>query len=283
MIQSINPSTGDLIKTYDAYSSEEVGRKIDSAHLEYKNWKSVGFSERKDIFTNIANALENDLETHAQMISTEMGKPIKESRMEVSKCAWVIRFFADNTEEFLSDESVETDYNKSYIQYDPLGVILGIMPWNFPYWQVFRFIAPVIMGGNTCIVKHASNVSGCSLLIEKVIQENSPYKNIYGAIIVPAGYVKDIISHPVIKAVSLTGSDEAGSSVGMHAGKEIKKTVMELGGSDPFIVLSDADVKKAARVGVKARFFNNGQSCIAAKRFLVHEDIHDEFVENVKK
>ena len=183
----------------------------------------------------------------------------------------------------LKKEFINTEYKESYIQYDPLGVVLGIMPWNFPYWQVVRFIAPVLMAGNTCIIKHASNVSGCSLLIEKLIIENTPFKNMYRTLLISSDKVEQIIKHKDIKAISLTGSDEAGSAVAMQAGKEIKKTVLELGGSDPFIVLEDADINKASKTAITARFFNTGQSCIAAKRFLVHEAVYDEFIDNVQK
>tara|TARA_Y100000590_G_scaffold461425_1_gene622964 strand:- start:971 stop:2083 length:1113 start_codon:yes stop_codon:yes gene_type:complete len=203
--------------------------------------------------------------------------------MEVEKCVWVLQYFADNAEEFLKNETIKTGYKESYVQYDPLGVILGVMPWNFPYWQVIRFIAPVLMAGNTCIVKHASNVSGCSLLIEKLILDNTPYKNIYRTVIISSNKVEGLIKHKDIKGVSLTGSDEAGSAVGMQAGREIKKTVLELGGSDPFIVLDDADISKASKTAITARFFNTGQSCIAAKRFLVQETIYDDFVNNVQR
>ena len=194
----------------------------------------------------------------------------------------MLKYFAENSEEFLKNEYIKTSYKESYIQYDPLGVILGVMPWNFPYWQVIRFIAPVLMAGNTCIVKHASNVSGSSLLIEKLIRGNVPFQNIYRTLLIKSDKVESIIKHEDIKGISLTGSDDAGSAVGMQAGKEIKKTVLELGGSDPFIVLDDADIDKAAKTAITARFFNTGQSCIAAKRFLVHERVYDDFVDKIR-
>ena len=283
MLKSINPYKNTLIKEYMTYSKDKVNSIINDVSDEFKQWKYLEYSKRRNILINIANSLEKNVQEHAEMITCEIGKPIFESKIEVLKCVWVLKYFADNAEEFLQNEFIKTDYKESYIQYEPLGVILGVMPWNFPYWQVFRFVAPLLMAGNTCIIKHASNVSGCSLLIEKVILENSSYKNIYKALIMPAESVNSVISNNHVKAVSLTGSEEAGASVAMQAGKEIKKIVLELGGSDPFIVLNDADVKKASKVAVLARFFNAGQSCIAAKRFLVHEDIHDEFVETVKK
>jgi len=283
MIKSINPTTNKIIKEYKEYSSSTIESIINEVSEEYLIWKTKSFNERQDILIDISDALSNNLEEHAQMITLEIGKPIAESRMEIKKCVWVLKYFAENAEEFLKDTKIDTDYKDSYVQYDPLGVILGIMPWNFPYWQVIRFIAPVLMAGNTCIVKHASNVSGCALLIEQLIIDNSPFKNIYRTLLVQSDKVEQIIKHKQIKGVSLTGSDEAGSAVAMQAGKEIKKTVLELGGSDPFIVLEDADIDKASKTAISARFFNTGQSCIAAKRFLVHKDVYDEFIHKVQE
>ena len=283
MIKSINPSTGKLIQEYNIYSEEETALIIGQVSDEYNVWRMISFQERKNILLNIANSLNENLMEHASMISMEIGKPIVESKMEIEKCVWVIEYFAENAEEFLKNEIIKTGYNESYVQCDALGVIFGVMPWNFPYWQVIRFIAPVLMAGNTCIVKHASNVSGCSLSIEKLISDNSPYKNIYRSLLISSNKVGNVIKNKYIKGVSLTGSDKAGSAVAMQAGKEIKKTVLELGGSDPFIVLDDADVTEASKTAVSARFFNAGQSCIAAKRFLIHEAVYDDFIANVKK
>ncbi len=283
MIKSINPSTGKLIQEYNIYSEEETALIIGQVSDEYNVWRMISFQERKNILLNISNSLNENLMEHASMISMEIGKPIVESKMEIEKCVLVIEYFAENAEEFLKNEIIKTGYNESYVQCDPLGVIFGVMPWNFPYWQVIRFIAPVLMAGNTCIVKHASNVSGCSLLIEKLISDNSPYKNIYRSLLISSNKVGNVIKNKYIKGVSLTGSDKAGSAVAMQAGKEIKKTVLELGGSDPFIVLDDADVTEASKTAISARFFNAGQSCIAAKRFLIHEAVYDDFIANVKK
>ena len=282
MLESINPSTGQLLKQYKEHTDNQVLSAINDVSEEYLNWKETPFKKRSQILLDISKSLNENVEEHAQMISLEIGKPIVESRMEVEKCAWVLEFFAKNAEEFLQKEIINTGYEESYVQYDPLGVILGIMPWNFPYWQVIRFIAPVLMAGNTCIVKHASNVSGCSLLIEKLIIDISPFKNIYRTVIISSDKVEKIIKHKAIKGISLTGSEDAGSAVAMQAGREIKKTVLELGGSDPFIVLSDANIDKASKTAISARFFNTGQSCIAAKRFLVHEKVYDEFVHKVQ-
>ena len=282
MIKSINPSTGNVIKEYDIYSEDSILSIIDEVNQEYLLWKKVSFRDRAKVLFNISDSLNSDIEMHAKMISLEMGKPIVESRQEIEKCIWVLRYFAENSEEFLKSESIKTEYKESYIQHDPLGIIFGVMPWNFPYWQVLRFIAPILMSGNTCIVKHAPNVSGCSLMIEKLIIDNSPFKNIFRSIICEVKSVKSIIENKAVKGVSLTGSDIAGSAVASYAGKEIKRTVLELGGSDAFIVLDDADINQASKIAVMARFFNTGQSCIAAKRFLVHEDVYDEFILKVK-
>ena len=282
MIKSINPATNKTIGHYEEFQNDKVGFILEEVSKEYELWKTISFKERSHILLNIASSLKNEIDKHSRMITEEIGKPITESKQEIEKCAWVLKYFALNSESFLESEEIKTDYKKSYVQYDPLGVILGVMPWNFPYWQVIRFIAPVLMSGNTCVIKHASNVSGCSLLIEKLIQKNSPYVNIFRSLIIKSDKVESVIKNKHVKAVSLTGSDKAGSDVAMKAGREIKKTVLELGGSDPFIVLDDADVEKAAKTAVLARFFNTGQSCIAAKRFLVHENIYDEFICKVK-
>ena len=282
MITSINPSTNQIIGQYQEFQNDKVNFILDEVSKEYELWKTTSFKERSHILLDIATDLINGIEEHSRMITEEIGKPITESKQEIEKCAWVLKYFAKNSESFLQSEEIKTDYKKSYVQYDPLGVILGVMPWNFPYWQVIRFIAPVLMAGNTCVIKHASNVSGCSLLIEKLIKKNSPYPNIFRSLIIKSDKVESVIKNKHIKAVSLTGSDKAGSDVAMQAGREIKKTVLELGGSDPFIVLEDANVEKAAKIAVSARFFNTGQSCIAAKRFLVHENIYDDFICRVK-
>ena len=281
-IKSINPANNSIIKEYDSYSDKTVNQIIKRSHEDFLLWKLLSFDNRKAILLKMAQKLKDDVEKHAKMISLEMGKPIKESRAEVLKCVWVIEYYAENASDFLKPETIKSDYSDSYIQYDPIGIVLGVMPWNFPYWQVFRFIAPSLMAGNTCILKHASNVSGCALLIEQLINDVSEYKSIFKTLLISSSQVENVIKNPHIKAVTLTGSEYAGSEVAMRAGKEIKKTVLELGGSDCFIVLDDADVDMAAKTAVLARFLNSGQSCIAGKRFLVHEDIYDDFVNKIR-
>jgi len=282
MIQSINPATKKLLKEYQLDSYADIELTIKKASIDYLEWKKLTFNDRGFCFYAIADELEKNADMHGKMISCEMGKPILESKAEILKCVWLIRYFAKHAENFLQSEEIKTEYSQSYIQYDPLGVIFGVMPWNFPYWQVFRFIVPAMMAGNTCIIKHASNVTGCSLLIEKLIKNNLSLKNAYNSLIVGSSDVSSIIENKEIKAISFTGSDYAGSQVAMNAGKSIKKVVLELGGSDPFIVLEDADIDRAAEVSVKARFLNAGQSCIAAKRFLVHEKNYDKFINKVE-
>jgi len=282
MIQSINPATEKLLKEYQPYSNSNIQLIINKTSIDYLAWKKITFNDRGLCFYAIADELEKDIDIHGKIISLEMGKPILESKTEILKCVCLIRYFAKHAENFLQSEEIKTEYSQSYIQYDPLGVIFGVMPWNFPYWQVFRFIVPAMMAGNTCIIKHASNVTGCSLLIEKLIKNNLSLKNAYNSLILDSSEVSNIIENKEIKAISFTGSDYAGSQVAMNAGKSIKKVVLELGGSDPFIVLEDADIGLAADAGVKARFLNAGQSCIAAKRFLVHEKIYDKFINKVE-
>ena len=281
-IKSINPADNSVIKEYESYSDQAVNTMINQSHEDFLLWKLLSFNKRRDILLKMAQKLKDNVEKHAKMISLEMGKPIKESRAEVLKCVWVIEYYAENAADFLKPETIKSDYSNSYIQYDPIGIVLGVMPWNFPYWQVFRFIAPSLMAGNTCVLKHASNVSGCALLIEELINDISEYKSIFKTLLISSSQVENVIKNPHIKAVTLTGSEYAGSEVAMRAGKEIKKTVLELGGSDCFIVLDDADVDMAAKTAILARFLNSGQSCIAGKRFLVHEDIYDDFVNKIR-
>ena len=281
-LKSINPVTCKLINEYETYSEQKINLIIEDVSIDFSIWKDISFNKRRDFLLSVANKLKSEINIHSKMISLEMGKPITESKLEVLKSVWVLEYYAQNAEKFLKNELIDSDFSESFIQYDPLGIVFGIMPWNFPYWQVFRFIAPSLMAGNVCILKHASNVSGCALLIEKLIKECCPYPNVFKTLLISSSQVASVISNNAVKAVTLTGSEYAGSQVAMQAGKEIKKTVLELGGSDCFIVLEDADIQKAAKTAVAARFLNTGQSCIAAKRFLIHDKIHDSFVAKVE-
>lgn len=279
MIQSINPSNNNLIATYQEFDKSKIQSIIENANAQFLKWSNTTFSQRADLLKSAANILREDRKRLAELITLEMGKPIIQSYAEVDKCAWVCDYYAENGEKFLSDEIVQTDFSKSYVTFQPLGVILAIMPWNFPLWQVFRFAAPTLMAGNTCILKHASNVSGCALEIEQVFLRSGFPQYSFNTVLLNSSRIEEIIFHPYIQAVSLTGSVPAGSAVASLAGKYLKKTLLELGGSDPYVVLKDADLELAVETCVTSRLINGGQSCIAAKRFIVEEPIYDEFVE----
>ena len=281
-MQSINPANLEIISSYNPHNEEEIESKINLSHQDFLIWKNESLDVRKNLLLKVADELRKNSLYHAKTITSEMGKPIKESQSEVEKCAWVCEYYAENSIKFLSDKEIQSSSSKSYLSYEPLGLILGVMPWNFPYWQVFRFIAPCLMAGNACLLKHASNVSGCALAIEEIIKNIYPLKNLLNVLLIKPSQVENVVKNDFVKAVTLTGSDEAGSSVASLAGKEIKKSLLELGGSDPFIVLSDANIDNAVKMGVKSRFLNSGQSCIAAKRFIVDKEVYDEFIAKVK-
>jgi succinate-semialdehyde dehydrogenase/glutarate-semialdehyde dehydrogenase len=277
MLNSINPANNKLIKSYDEMSSEESAKIISLADVSFSSWKETTFVHRSALMKNAAKVLRKNSNKYSILMTSEMGKPIAQSRAEVEKCAWVCDYYAENSEKFLADEIIKTEATKSFVTYQPLGVILAIMPWNFPFWQVFRFAAPNLMAGNAGLLKHASNVSGCALAIESVFKEAGFPENLFIALPVKSKNINEIISNDKIKAVTLTGSVPAGKSVASLAGSLIKKTVLELGGSDPYVVLEDADLEKAAMSCVNSRLINAGQSCIAAKRFIVVESVYDEF------
>ncbi|HEX9252672.1 MAG TPA: NAD-dependent succinate-semialdehyde dehydrogenase [Ignavibacteriaceae bacterium] len=277
MLTSINPANNKTIKTYDEMNSGESKKTISLADDEFILWKETTFKHRSDLMRNAAEVLRDNSEEYSVLMTMEMGKPIVQSRAEVEKCAWVCDYYADNAENFLSDEIIKTEATKSFVSYQPLGVILAIMPWNFPFWQVFRFAAPNLMAGNAGLLKHASNVSGCALAIEDVFRKAGFPDNLFRTLLVSSKNIKDVIANEKVQAVTLTGSVPAGKSVASLAGSLIKKTVLELGGSDPYIILEDADLEKAAMSCVTSRLINAGQSCIAAKRFIVVESVYDEF------
>ena len=281
-MKSINPYTEKVIKTYNNHTSDNVNEIIIEANESFNNWKNLQLKQRIDIILIIKQNLIDDKLNSAKEITIEMGKPLSESLLEIDKCVWLCDYYINNAENILKNEFIKTEAKKSYISFEPLGIILGIMPWNFPYWQVFRFVIPTIISGNITLVKHAPNVTGCCLRISKIFSKNINYK-IFESLVLEDKEVKNIIENPLIKGVSLTGSDKAGSAVGKLAGKHIKKTLLELGGSDAFIVCEDANIRKAAKKAVMARMLNTGQSCIAAKRFIVHENIKDEFVNHLIK
>jgi len=286
-MKSIDPSTNLLIHDYQEFTAEKIDSVISYAQKAWKNWKNIPFANRAVMMKNAASLLRSKSEDYSRLMTLEMGKPIRESRAEVEKSTWVCEYYADNAEQMLAVETVQTDASESYITCEPIGIILGVMPWNFPFWQVFRFAAPALMAGNACLLKHSSNVSGCSLAIEKLFTDAGFPEDIFCSLLISSIEVERIIENPLIKAVTLTGSEPAGRSVAACAGRNLKKTVMELGGSDPLIILEDADIFEAAQTAVKARMINTGQSCIAAKRFIVVEKVADYFIklvhEQIKK
>jgi succinate-semialdehyde dehydrogenase/glutarate-semialdehyde dehydrogenase len=277
MIQSINPATGEEINIYNEMSETEISDIISRSYNTFTNWQETDFKTRALYMKNAAGILRNKKNTWAEIMTLEMGKPINQSKAEIEKCASVCDYYSENAERFLADDLVMTEASKSYITYRPLGVILAVMPWNFPFWQVFRFAAPNLMAGNAGVLKHSSNVTGCSLAIEEIFQEAGFPENLFRALIVSSKNTKPIIENKNISAVTLTGSVPAGKAVAAVAGALLKKTVLELGGSDPYLILEDADIEKAAEICVTSRLLNGGQSCIAAKRFIIVEAVYDEF------
>jgi succinate-semialdehyde dehydrogenase/glutarate-semialdehyde dehydrogenase len=276
---SINPYTGQLIESFLTHTQSQIENKLLLSEKSYKHWKQTPYDKRAEILMRAASRLRNKKKLLAACITSEMGKPITESYAEIEKCAWVCEYYAQHAARFLQDELIETDADLSYVKYQPLGPVLAIMPWNYPFWQVFRFAAPALMAGNTCILKHAPNVLRCALHIEFVLTEAGLPEGVFQNVIADIDMVPFMIEHRAIKAVTLTGSEAAGASVAALAGRNIKKTVLELGGSNAFVVLRDADLEAAVRIGVQSRMLNNGQSCIAAKRFIVVREVADVFTE----
>ena len=276
-IQSINPATEEMVQTFEPYSKAQVEQALDQAHTAFASWRDTTFAERSTYLHTVARYMRQHKADLARLSTLEMGKPIVEAEAEIEKCAWACDFYADNAQRFLADEFVETNATQSYVSFLPLGVVLAVMPWNYPYWQIFRFAAAALMAGNTIVLKHASNVSLAALEIEHIFKDSGLPQDIFKTILVPGSAVEDLIADPRIAAITLTGSDAAGVSVGTASGHALKKAVLELGGSDAFIVLADADLDAAAQMAVRARFQNTGQSCIAAKRFIVVEAVADAF------
>jgi succinate-semialdehyde dehydrogenase/glutarate-semialdehyde dehydrogenase len=279
MLKAINPATGETIREVPEHDEQEVNERLEAAQAAFKSWRRFDFEERARHLTSVADLLRENMADFARLMTEEMGKTLASAESEVDKCAWVCDFYAENAERFLANETVATDAAKSFIRYEPLGPVLAIMPWNFPFWQFFRFAAPALMAGNVALLKHAANVPGSALAIEAVFREAGLPDGVVTTLLVSSPRVKLLISSPVVRAVTLTGSDRAGMEVAAEAGRCLKKAVLELGGSDPFIVLSDVDPAEAGRQAAKARTINNGQSCIAAKRFIVIDDIADRFEE----
>jgi succinate-semialdehyde dehydrogenase/glutarate-semialdehyde dehydrogenase len=276
-IATVNPATGETIKTFEPLDDEAIEAKLALSQQEFENYCQTSMSQRAEWLRAAADILEREQVSYGRLMTLEMGKPLKSAIAEVKKCAWVCRYYAERAADFLGDVFITTDASQSFVRYQPLGVILAVMPWNFPFWQVFRFAAPALMAGNVGLLKHASNVPQCALAIEDILKEAGFPPGAFQTLLIGADKVKAIVEDPRVKAATLTGSEPAGASLAAAAGAQIKKTVLELGGSDPFIVLDSADLEAAVNTAVTARMLNNGQSCIAAKRFILADAIADEF------
>jgi succinate-semialdehyde dehydrogenase / glutarate-semialdehyde dehydrogenase len=276
-ISTVNPATGEEVKTFDELSDEEVDRKIQLAADTFREYRKTSFEERARMMTRAAEILEDEAEEFGRLMTMEMGKTLAAATAEVNKCASGCRYYAQNAERFLADEEIELEGARAYVRYQPLGPVLAVMPWNFPFWQVFRFAAPALMAGNVGLLKHASNVPECALAIEDIIHRAGFPEGAFQTLLIGSSKVQAVIDDPRVRAATLTGSEGAGRNVGAEAGENIKPSVLELGGSDPFIVMPSADLEKAISTAVTSRTLNNGQSCINAKRLIVHEDVADEF------
>lgn len=283
ILQAINPATGAIVAEHPAHSAEQIGETCARAGRAAAAWRRMAVAERGKLLTAAAKALRSRKRTYAALITAEMGKPIRQAEAEIDKCAVGCGFYARSAEEFLTPRPIASDAARSYVRFDPLGAVLAIMPWNFPFWQVFRCAAPALAAGNVVLLKHSSNVPSCALAIEELLAEAGFPAGVFSTLLISADQTRDVIADELISAVSLTGSDAAGATVAAAAGKHVKKCVLELGGSDPFIVLADADVALAARQAVAARCQNTGQSCIAAKRFIVDASIAERFTAAMKE
>jgi succinate-semialdehyde dehydrogenase / glutarate-semialdehyde dehydrogenase len=279
-MESTNPATHDVIETYDDHTEADVDATLDDAISAAESWTETSITERQQLLDNAGEILRDRQEEYAELISREMGKPIGESRAEVEKCAWVCTFYAERADEFLADKVIGSEpHSRTFVSYEPLGAVLAVMPWNFPFWQVFRFAAPHLTAGNVGLLKHASNVPGCALAIEGVFEDAGYPDGVFSTLLVGSDAVENVVRDDRLDALTLTGSEGAGRAIAEQAGSELKKHVLELGGSDPFVVLDDANIEAAAETAATARTINSGQSCIAAKRFIVVDDIYEEFLD----
>lgn len=279
MPTSTNPATGATIAEYDAHTDDQVRALIAEANERQIEWRRTGFAHRAEILRATADQLDKRADELAELMAAEMGKPVSDGRGEAEKCAWVCRYYADNAADHLADVPLEADRSKSYLHHEPLGLVLAVMPWNFPLWQVFRFAAPALMAGNGALLKHASNVTGCALAIEELFEDGGAPTGLFRTLKIGSDAVEGVLENELVRAATLTGSVPAGSAVAATAGRLLKKTVLELGGSDPYVVLADADIEAAAKTCATSRLINSGQSCIAAKRFVVVDEVHDAFVD----
>jgi succinate-semialdehyde dehydrogenase / glutarate-semialdehyde dehydrogenase len=280
-IESVNPATGERIQVYEEMTPQQAAAAVTHAHDAWKSWRRSSFPERGRLMKKAAAILRERKSEFAMLMATEMGKPLKQGVAEAEKCAWACDYYADNAEAYLAPESGKTDASKSYVAFDPIGVVLAVMPWNFPFWQVFRFAAPALMAGNAGVLKHASNVPGCAIAIEEIFAGAGFPQNLFRTLLIGSRQVKAVIEHPLVRAVTLTGSTPAGKAVAAQAGAVVKKTVLELGGSDPYIVLEDADLDHAVNTCVTSRLINSGQSCVNAKRFIILEPLLTAFTQQL--
>jgi acyl-CoA reductase-like NAD-dependent aldehyde dehydrogenase len=278
IVSSVDPSTGELLETFAQHSPAEIDASLDRAVVAQRSWAAQTFASRSTAMRRVADYLREQKSIFALHITQEMGKPIVDAEAEIEKCAWVCEYYADNAQAFLADEEVASTAARSFIAYQPVGLVLAVMPWNFPFWQVFRFAAPALMAGNGAVLKHASNVTRCALDIASIFPACGLPEGLFTTLIVPGSEVKELIADARIAAVTITGSEPAGVSVASESGRALKKHVLELGGSDAFIVLADADLAQAAKAGARSRFQNAGQTCICAKRFIVEDAVYDDFV-----
>ena len=281
--ESINPYNGEVVDSHKETTKAELTKILDKAEKSFDSWQYVPLAERTRLIAKAGKVLRDNVERYAKMMTLEMGKPIVEARAEVNKCAWVCDYYAENAAEFLADEIIKTDASQSFVHHNPIGCVFAVMPWNYPFWQVFRFAAPTLTAGNTGILKHAQNVFGCAKMIQEVFEKAGYPKGVFQNVFVGHDKTEMIVSHSAVKAITLTGSERAGSAVAQLAGKYMKKSLLELGGSNAFLVLADADMDKTVATAVNARMMNAGQSCIAAKRFIIDAKVYDEFVDKFVK
>lgn len=282
-IESVNPATGKVLETFEEWPADKTAKVISQVHQAWPEWRETPFEDRASLMREAAQVLHRNKDEFARLMALEMGKPITQGRGEVEKCAWGCEYYAEHGESMLTPEPGQSDGSAAYVAFRPLGVVLAIMPWNFPFWQVFRFAAPALMAGNAAVLKHSSNVPFCALAIEQVFRSAGFPEDVFRTLMIGSKQAEGLLENPVVKAVSLTGSSEAGRRVAAKAGEFLKKSVLELGGSDSFIVLADADLDEAAHVAAQSRCVNAGQSCIAAKRFIVQQEVYSAFMTRFQK
>jgi len=282
-MKSVNPTNGEILNTFNKVADDKIIDIINKTHNTFLSWSETDLDLRIKKFDNVIEILKKNTDKYAELMALEMGKPIKEGKAEIQKCIKLCEYYQKNLKDFLTPEKIDTETSSSEVHFRPSGVILAIMPWNYPFWQVLRFAVPNILAGNTCILKHASNVTGCAIEIQKLFEMAELPEGCFSSLVISSDKIESVISNDLVRAVTLTGSEKAGSIVAKQAGENLKKTVLELGGSDPYLILEDADIDEAARLCAESRLLNNGQSCISAKRFIVIESVYDQFLKDLKK